>query len=382
MVPFNQYLFVNTRSGVQFELKGENNVISPLTSEISSTTFYSTAELVDPMQLGSQIYFFDKQRLYIYLNQDSREFNTAVELSSDVRGYLPTNFQDSTVAVAQNYLICVDADSKQDIYIYCGRFDGDKVAQSSFWRYVLAEEDEAYAIKAWDNYLYALVLRTLDHSNGWYLMRTKTEQEDFDTPRMDSMRLLTIAETNTTAQAIETSLTIPYLIPGNDCYVVLTDEFEGLEGAVFKASNIDESGRDTKITFSGIDLTEHYGKSVWVGIPFEMRITLSPQFVRDQNNNIVEGMLNLKTMQVRHANTGTYKVISTRRNRSNPLISEFSATDTETATHIEQDGTFTAKIFGFSDEVEISIINDKLSPCNITQLEIKGVFNRNNSSLR
>lgn len=382
MLPYNQYLFINTKGGVQFELKGDNNLISPLTAEVSSTTFYSTADLVDPMQLGSQLYFFDKERLYIYLNQDSREFNTAVELSNSVRGYLPSSYQDATVAVSQNYLMCVDADAQNHLYVYCGRFDGDKVAQSAFWRYILSEYDSIKGIKAWDEYLYAVVLRSVEGRTGWYIMQGLLEQQDTNTPRLDSMSFLEITALNTSARAVETSLIVPYIIPSDDCYVVLSDEFDGLSYSVFRASDILPQGSSTRVTFSGIDLTEHIGKSVWVGTPFEMRIDLSTQYLRDQNFNIVEGVLNLKTMQVRHSNTGYYKVIATRRNRNNPLVSEFSATDTETTDVIDTDGVFTAKIFGFSDEVDISITNDKLSPCNITQIEIKSVFNQKNSSIR
>lgn len=382
MLPYNQYMFINTKGGVQFELKGDSNMISPLTAEVSSTTFYSTADLIDPMQLGSQLYFFDKQRLYIYLNQDAREFNTAVELSNSVRGYLPTNYQDATVAVSQNYLMCVNEDAQNHIYIYCGRFDGDKVAQSAFWRYILSDCDSVKGLKAWDEYLYGIVLRSVEDRTEWYLMQSLLEEEDLLTPRMDSRSYLEITSMNTTAQAVETTMVVPYIIPNEDCYIVLSDEFDGLSYSVFRASSIEAQGSNTRVTFSGIDLTEHIGKKVWVGVSYEMRIDLSPQFIRDQNFNIVEGVLNLKTMQVRHSNTGYYKVISTRRNRNNPLISEFSATDTETTEVIDADGVFTAKIFGFSDEVNISITNDKLSPCNITQLEIKTVFNQKNSTIR
>lgn len=382
MLPYNQYMFINTKGGIQFELKGDSNLISPLTAEISSTTFYSTADLVDPMQLGSQLYFFDKERLYIYLNQDSREFNTAVELSNSVRGYLPETFQDATVAVSQNYLMCVDGDAQNHLYVYCGRFDGDQVAQSAFWRYIVSEYDSIKGIKAWDKYLYCIVLRSMEGRTGWYLMQGLLEQQDVNIPRMDSMSLLEISSANTTARSVETSLTVPYIVPSDDCYVVLSDEFDGLSYSVFRASEILAQGSSTRVTFSGIDLTEHIGKSVWVGVPYEMRIDLSTQYVRDQNFNIVEGVLNLKTMQVRHSDTGYYKVIATRRNRNNPLISEFSATETETTDSIDADGVFTAKIFGFSDEVDISITNDKLSPCNITQIEIKSVFNQKNSSIR
>lgn len=382
MIPFDMYLFINTKGGIQFELKGDNNLISPLTAEISTTTFYSTADLVDPLTLGSQIYFFDKQRLYIYLNQESREFNTAVELSNGIRGYLPTNYQDITTAVAQNYLLAVDEDYKNRIYVYCNRFDGGELIQSAFWRYLLSENDQVYSIKVWDNYLYGITKRTVDSSVTWYIQKSILEQEDLDIPRLDSRAVIEITTSNATARAVETTMTIPYLLTNDDAYVVLSTDFGSMSYSVFKIKSKLFVGSTTTIVFSGIDLTEHVGKKIYIGNSYEMLVELSPIYLRDNANNIIEGMLNLKTLQVRHNNTGTYRVEVARRGRSNKLISEFSATDTEVNNSRQQDGIFVAKVFGFSDETNIKIINDKLSPCNITQMEFKAIFNKNNSSLR
>lgn len=382
MIPFDMFLFINTRGGIQFELKGDNNLISPLTAEISTTTFYSTADLVDPLTLGSQIFFFDKQRLYIYLNQESREFNTAVEVSNGIRGYLPTNYQDITTAVAQNYLLAVDEDAKNNIYIYCNRFDGGELIQSAFWRYVLSSSDQAYSIKVWDDSLYTITKRIVGSSIAWYIQKTLLEQENLDIPRIDSRSVITITPANTTAKAVETTITVPYLLTNEDAYVVLSNDFGNMSYSVFKITAKDISGVTSIVKFSGIDLTEHIGKRVYIGNSYEMIIELSPIYLRDNSNNIIEGMLNLKTLQVRHNNTGTYKVEVERRGRSNKLISEFSATDTETTNTRQKDGIFVAKVFGFSDETNIKIINNKLSPCNITQMEFKAIFNKNNSSLR
>ena len=381
MIPFNLYLFINTKGGVQFELKGDNNLISPLTAEISSTTFYSTADLIDPLMLGSQIYFLDRGRLYIYLNQDSREFNTAVELSNTVRDYLPQNYQDATVAVAQNYILAVDEDNKNIVYVYCNRFDGNQLIQSAFWRYILSDNDEMHGIQVWDNYLYAVTKRQTTGGSGWYLMTNLLEQEPTDIPKMDSKTLFEITFDSVTAVNIETTLTVPYILNDDDVYVVLGPDFEE-PGSAFKARSVSVSGNQTQIVISGIDLTEHIGRSVYVGNAFSMVIELSQVHLRGQDNNIVEGNYNMKTMQVRHANSGYYRVEATRRGRSNKLISEFSATNLENTNEIQKDGVFVAKIFGFADSTNVKIINDKLSPCNITQIDIRGIFNRNNTSLR
>ena len=113
-----------------------------------------------------------------------------------------------------------------------------------------------------------------------------------------------------------------------------------------------------------------------------MVIELSQLYSRRQDNNILEGTVNLKTLLIRHVNTGSYRVEVTRRGRPDKLVSEFSATNLEDELDLETDGKFIAKIFGVADEVTIQIINDTVTPCNITQMEARAIFNRNTRAMR
>ena len=114
-----------------------------------------------------------------------------------------------------------------------------------------------------------------------------------------------------------------------------------------------------------------------------MNIQLSEQFLRDDNNNSVSGVLNLRTMVTRHTNTGDYRVVTERRGRPDPLISEFSFNKLDVINGAyEEDGEFISKVFGFSDNTKIFIQSDSPSPCNIVQMELKGKFKQTYTSLR
>ena len=300
-------------------------------------------------------------------------------MSNTVRGYLPKNYQDVTTAVAQNYILAVDEDNKNTIYVYCNRFDGGELIQSAFWRYILSEDTSIFSIKVWDNYLYSMVRKNA----SWYLLSSLLEQEDADLPRLDYRAKLVITEDNTVTSGVVSTLEVPYILSeDDDVFVVLSEDFGDLKNSVFKASNIQRFGNNSSITITGINLSNHKLKSVFVGTAYDMVIELSPIYLRGEGNNIIEGTVNLKTLTIRHHKTGNYRVQVTRRGRANQLISEFSATNLETNPIIAIDGTFTAKIFGFADETKVEIVNDSVTPCNITQLEFKTVFNKNNSSLR
>ena len=381
MIPFNAYLFINTKSNVQFELKGDSNLISPLTAEVSATTFYSTAELVDPVNLGSNIYFWDKQRLYIYLNQDSREFNTAFDLSLGVQGYLPNNFQSIAVATANNQLLAVDEDNKNHIYVYGSRFMGNEIKQSAFWRYILSDVENILSINTYKTLVYAVTKRITSQATAWYLL--VHDLEDRDNPKLDNFSDVVLTTSNCSAVGMTSTLEVPYLLDTTkDIYVVLEEDWEGLSGSIFKASSSEVFGSSTLLTIAGIALPNHLGKTLFVGSSFTMNVELSKQYYRQGDGNIVEGVSNLKTLHIRHNDTGTYKVEVTRRGRPQPLVSEFSATNLETTEYREGNGTFVAKVFGFSDETTIKLLSDGVSPCNITQLEFRGTFNKKSKSLR
>jgi hypothetical protein len=381
MLPFDKFLFLNTKSSVQFELKGDNGLISPLTAEISSTTFYSTVDLVDPQTLGSQIYFWDAGRLYIYLNSDSRKLNTAIEVSATVQGYLPRNIGATCTANAQSYVVAVDEDNQSDIYIYCNRFSGDQVVQSAFWRYQLADIDSIYGINVWDEYLYTASKRSQEGSSGWYLMRSSLEAESTDLPRIDYRHALVIDGTNTTAVGITTQFSVPYALSMTDCVVVLGSEFGADANSVYPAT-ITVTGNSSLIVITGVDLEADIGKTVYLGNNYNMKVVLSTQYQRGQDNNIIDGVLNLKTLTLRHAKTGTYTVKSFRRGRTEPLISTFSATNLENTTFVQENGGFLSKVYGFADHTRIEISNNTPSPTNITQMEFRGIFSKKNSTLR
>ena len=381
MIPFNAYLFINTKSNVQFELKGDSNLISPLTAEISATTFYSTAELVDPINLGSNIYFWDSQRLYIYLNQDSREFNTAFDLSQGVQGYLPSTFKSITVATANNQIIAVDGENTNHLYFYGSRFMGDELRQSAFWKYILSPVEDIQSINTYKTILYAVSKRQTRTATAWYLLAH--DLEDRENPRLDNFSDVVLTESNCSSVGMTSTLTLPYVLDTTqDIYVVLEEDWNNLSGSVFKASESSVVGFTTEITIAGISLPNHLGKTVFVGSGFRMNVELSKQYYRQNDGNIIEGVANLKTLHVRHNDTGTYRVEVMRRGRPTPLVSEFSATNTETTEYREGNGTFVAKVFGFSDETTVRLISDGVTPCNITQLEFRGTFNKKSKSLR
>ena len=122
------------------------------------------------------------------------------------------------------------------------------------------------------------------------------------------------------------------------------------------------------------------------GRRFPMEVELSQQFIRDQNNNVIEGVLSLRQLICRHRNSAEYKVLSLSDNEVLRAFSEFKTTKKVNELlkiiqlPLDANGELVAKVLGFSETTKIKITSDSVLPVNITNMTIRGKFRRKNSS--
>jgi len=436
LTPFNTYLFINTLGSVQYELKGSQNQITPLTAEISPTAFYSTVKFIEPQLLGSLIYFFDKSKLYLYLSSESSDLAIAQELTITCPDYLPTSYRSICTSPAQNYILCVDDDNPNYLYFHASRFAGDKNLQNAFFRYILNSSEEVMSTQSFDDYLYTVVkLPTTSATtsggtptdiNGtpagaasvtyrYYLMKTYMREQSPNIPRLDRLINIKLYDNNSDYDfsSNETKIRIPVSFPYQNVasYQLITDSTWSsdpsgspaissnrvYEIATPKAYTIKDGyielifdGRFVPTTqaspTSTITVDYTVDKKVYLGIKYNMEVELSEQFTRDQNNNVIDGVLNLRTITTRHKNTGNYNIEVSNRGRA-ALVSKYTnqlVDNNQDPLNLENwvsEVEFVTNILGFSDNLSIKITSDYPTPVNIVNMELKGKFIQKYSSL-
>ena len=474
LTPFSSYLFINTSGNVQYELKGSQNQITPLTAEISPTSFYSTAKFLEPKLLGSLIYFFDKQRLYLYLGSENSDLATAQELTVTSAGFLPFLLQDICIAPSQNNIIMLGnqfsknetTQGSQEIYFHCSRFAGDKNLQNAFWKWETTSSingSKIVSIQSFDDYLYAVIkvpstrhisyinpitsnLTTTSVNAGhqyykYFIVRSLLKPEIFnllsDTevwnnteilPRLDNL-LFTYLTDNNSDYSFSTNLTTIRLPLSYNLWgysnILLDPSYTNINLITTSTPSIgnwytDLTGKDastttdrtnevaspislevydcfTEFNFSGRYVPTSYNattkslnvdyssiRSLWFGCPFKMNIELSEQFVRDQNNSVIDGSLNLKSMSLRHKFTGQYSVVIKNLMNSQERTYVFTpqslnTTDTLALEFYETEGSFNCPVLGFSNQTKISITSKNPYPLNISYIEFNGKFMRKKS---
>ena len=423
MVPFNEYMFVNTNADTQYELLGSENQITPFTAELQPMTFYSTAPLVKPRTLGNNIFFYDKQRLYLYLGRGGT-LSTAIELSQHCPNYLPSNYGAVAVATAQDTIVAADADNPGRIVLYTTRYQGDQVLQNAFYEYHLP--GEPVSMNVWENDLYIVSTR----DGAYCIQRLSMKQPEEFVPGLDDRQAIKLyfktspldssdivypalvggsfnAYFNTSEN--ETTIRLPYRYVQDGLTVVTSEDFgdSAFISATILPESVIQGDGYTDITVRSAITTAQPpdGSMVWVGTDFTAYAELSQQFVRDQTNNAQEGVLNLASMITRHFNTGNYDVITQRRGRPtttviadyqdrdvNPALrsamTSFTARQADTSVesylpvvNVEYQGELTSKILGFSDKATIFIASDYWTPMNITNITIRGKFKQTSSSV-
>ena len=426
LTPFNTYLFINTLGNIQYELKGSQNQITPLTAEISPTAFYATSKFLEPQLLGSLIYFLDSSKLYLYFSSESTNLAVAQELTVTCADYLPSSMRQVCTAPSQNCIAMIDNTNQNYIYFHMSRFAGDRNLQNAFFRYILNSNDLVLSNQSYDDYIYSVIARptTQNTTNAvvavttaatvgatqtkrYTLEKTYMRSLNETIPRLDRMFKLFLTANNSSYDGTlnETTIKIPmsfnYLdidkiqlitdstwlndVAGDRVYEIATPTQYLIKD---KYIQLVFSGRFVPAT--GLPLVATYAtpptRSVYIGIKFRMEVELSTQFVRDQNNNPIDGVLSLRTITTRHKKTGNYDIEVSNRGRT-AVVSSFTNQDIDTLEsvlnlgNIEEEGEFMTNVLGFSDSLSIKVVSEYSTPCNIVNLEIKGKFIQKYSAL-
>jgi len=122
------------------------------------------------------------------------------------------------------------------------------------------------------------------------------------------------------------------------------------------------------------------------GRRYLMDIELSQQFIRDQQNNVIEGVLSLRQLILRHKDTAEYAVQVYSQNDRLRSFTEFKepygavSKPNLLKVPLDTSGELVAKILGFSETTKIKITSDSVLPVNLTNMTIRGKFRRKNST--
>ena len=281
----------------------------------------------------------------------------------------------------------------------------------------------------------------------YFVSRTLLEQESKDIPRLDNLIRMQIEAENPTTTAEEVNAfydtreeidgapnplfdTTTFTLPMHDATINTLVPGPGYKssGINLPITNVTEEGKRTKIRVAGnysdflvdddqglivnnviveesqefvqesVFFEEDQGflysptldgvsSSVFFGTTYNMNIELSPQLMRDKDMNIIDGVLNLRTILTRYLDSGSYTIEIKKRGeeevrsvatKRDPFYKEglYNQTKLDQVIPVNNEGEFMAKVFGDSESTRIFITSENHTPCNISHIELKGIFRK------
>ena len=403
--PYRNFLFLATDGGIQYELLGSENQISPLTAEIAPTSFYNMTLDVNPVLLNNSLFFLDARRLYIYFGEQTEAAQNAIDISINAQGYLPESFEDITTSAATNSIFLVDKDTKNHVYCYTNRISGDQIAQNSFFRFIFPEGWTIRSIVGVEEYLYLVweeeIVNSDNEDDTWTSInagRIYLRNQDLYLPRLDSLMHRDLSDMDVAPQTqgsgddMETYFTIQSPTTDLDTIILWNDEDPNVRGIKLDIKTCVPADPDDYpggvIVTVGSDHRSNLSASggFYMGKSYTANIELSPVFLRDENLDAQNGALNLRLGMFRYRNSGDFSVSIQRKSRDAVTLPYTIDTVDDSGNLLDYKpftdyGIFKVPVLGFSHDLKMNITSTSVHPITLSDVEFTGKFKYKLNSL-
>ena len=375
-IPFRKSLFLSA-DRAQFEMSTAGT-LTPSSATIDLATNYSTSNLAKPVALGDELYFAgksgDNSVVYEYFVEDETLTNVAVDITKHAEGYVPSNITQMTGDPTTGRLFCytdvADGTDNDQLYVYTVYFDGDTKAQSAWTTWDL----NCTALKGMgviEGNLYIVADR-----NGTIVLERLPLMPETADATLGHAVMLDARTTVTGSYSSGTGLTT-WTLPYPHRSVA--------QGIVPSGT---EAGKKLPLTYTGAGATaatftavgDYSSVAVIFGIPYEMLVEFSRQYVRERDNSsIIQGRYQMRTMRVYFTDTGYFECVVTPTQRD---AKTYTMTGRILGTSSNIVGkpalltdTFQFPIKSRGDQVKIELKNSSHLPTVVNAAVSTGFFN-------
>jgi hypothetical protein len=385
-VGFQENLIVFSEKG-QFVMKG-GDILTTKTVSVTPITNFENDSSINPIALGSYIYFPVKRDNFYGFQEFTVNASTDVydsnEITEHVPKYIPDNIIGMVGSSSENAIAVVSkgntGEQLSNIYVYRYFFSNNKKLLSSWFKFsiygtirgmdfmgsnlnILISQNDVQTYHSGNLINQASVL-SLPFSST-----SKTQEGGFNhLTNLDFRYKVTINNQSSIALG-------PVLYPNN----VVCYKDDGTSMPITQATVSSDLGQGT-ISATSITFTDGpQTGTFYVGVPFDFRYTFSELVFKDSKGqggtptNSTRFML--KNGTIFFDDTHTFQTKVTPKNR-NVQLDTFSATtvgDTITGQLDVSDGSFRFPIFANADDTTISVIDSTPFPIKINSAEFEAL---------
>ena len=361
---FQENLVLFSENG-QFVMKG-GDLLTPKTVSITPITNFNFEDQVDPLPLGSYIYFPFTRGNFTGLREFTVNSTTdtydSVEVTEHVPAYIPKNVIDMAGTTSEDMIALLSGDETGALYIYNYFWNNNQKILSAWSKFTFT--GEVRGIEFVESVLYAVIT-----NNG----ETNLVTLPLESGLKDTAGYVTHLDMRVSASVTNgtSSITLPYTPANNSVEVYTTD---GLKlGATNSGATVTLSKPVTADT------------NVWVGIPYNMKYTFSEQLFKAKagqgSSPSNAAKLMIRNGSIYFDDTAFFKVKVTPKFRDTyeNIFTPDVVGSTTIGTLNLGNGFYRFPVFTKAQDTTITIENDSALPSNFQSAEFESfVHSRSN----
>lgn len=348
-VPFTESLLLFSDL-TQFRLDA-TDLLTPETVSIDVTTQFEASLRAKPVGAGRYVFFGTKRGKYSGVREYFVDLDTEVDDAADITAHVPSyilgEVKKMEASSNEDMLICLTEDDPTAMYVYRFYWQGNEKLQSSWSRWVMS--GDVLNVSFNKSEIFVLV----KYGTGVYLERINLSEDD-------------ATEVTTAGHGINL-----------DRRVKLTSG--GTTTVPYTADNIvyvTHTGR--LISDTAVSNALSSGLTVYAGVPYTFRYRFSEQVLKNNNEPMTTGRLQLRNWNVVYSDTGFFQTEVTPTARPTKTAKFTGRLVGSSANILGQvaieNGTFRFGVNSNSQEVNIELVSDSHLPCSFQSAEWEGFF--------
>ncbi len=368
---FQENLILFSENG-QFVLKG-GDVLTPKTVSITPITNFSFEDQVDPLPLGSYIYFPFTRGAFTGLREFTVNSTTdtydSIEVTEHVPAYIPKNIIDMAGTTSEDMIVLLSGyeytdgtNARNCLYVYNYFWNNNQKVLSAWSKFTFT--GEIRGIEFVESTLYAVIV-----NNG----ETNLVEMPLESGLTDAAGFVTHLDMRVANTVLSGNdvINLPYT-PEDDSVEVYTTD-----GLALSCSNV-----GSVVTLSSPVTSD---TDVWVGIPYTMKYTFSEQLFKAQAGN-GKSPSNAAKMMIRNGSvyydkSSFFKVKVTPKFRDtyeNVFTPDVVGSTTLGSLNLDS-GFYRFPVFTKPEDTTITIENDSALPSTFQSAEFESfVHSRSN----
>ena len=353
---FQENLILFSDNG-QFVLRG-GDTLTAKTISVTPVTNFDFEKQVDPLPLGSYIYFPFTRGNFSGIREFTINSTTDVydstEITQQVPSYIPKNVIDMAGASSEGLLAVLSKDEPSSLFIY-----------KYFWN------NREKVLSSWSKFTFTGTIRGIHFIDSTLFMLIIVNGKTH------------LVELSAESGLIDPAGFVTHLDMRIERNNISGDSF-GISGSYVPANNTVEvykkDGTKLPCTNTGgtVKLNEALGSatSLWIGIPYTMKYTFSEQLFKAKAGNATT-VSNAANLQVRNGSiyyddTAAFKVKVTPKGRSTHEESFDAGISRE-------DGFLRFPVFASAEDTVITIENDGALPSKFQSAEFESFVHSRSS---